>query len=258
MMINRYLVYIGLRKEKPHEVELSEEEKQEIENEKIYSYADEQMAPVYLEYVEKVNKNQEARLQTIESKSFQLIGQSSIVISVAGLFIPLFVDKLKNISIIYNGILVLVFLLVISHFVLSIYYAARMMLVNKYWFMSGATRTVTKSKRLTTKNAFVNEEIKDLVASIRHNNDLTDTIAINLALAGRCFMIGITGLFSFIILTVGGLVFVKETTPKVEIVKMPPLVKQKCDSITVILKHEPAKAEIAKKDSGRLKPNFAK
>lgn len=202
----KYFGYIGLYNESYE----SRKEKYEPVNEDV--------AQSFLEYVTDLDKKQSQRLETIETKTSQLIGQSSVVLSLIGLFIPLFFDKLNDLPAIWKIILILGFTITVFHFVLSIWQALKMFEVDKTRFMNGATSTITKKTRHLKKNGFINEQINDYIRIVNHNNSATNKIAGNLVYASRCFKIGIISLSFFIIIIISASFFIKDKAQQVLIV----------------------------------------
>ena len=187
-MIKRYLEYIGLCKnEYPKKRE-------------TYTAAGINMAREYLAYLHGINAARDARQNTIETKTSQIIGQSSIVISIVSLFIPLFADKLADLNYFVKWTLLAVFIILVFHFIFATLHALKNLQIEKSQYMEGSTTTVTKDARATNECDFINEQIFDLVRIINHNNPLTNKAAAGLVYASRCFKIG-TGTFLIFILT---------------------------------------------------------
>lgn len=205
-MIKKYKEYFGLVKEDyPRR-----REKYKLSRDLV-------IAKEYLKYLENLKVSHDSRQLTIETKNSHIIGQSSVVISIVSLFIPLFADKLNDLHIVIKTLLLIVFIGLVLHFIMAIFHAIKMLQIEKSRYMEGATSTITKENRSTTELAFVNEQIKDLVLIINYNNSITNKSAANLVYATRSFKTGI-GIFSaFILILLVSFWAVRKEVPVVSI-----------------------------------------
>ena len=179
-MIKKYFEYIGFSKnEYPYA------------REKYKDSSTIEIAGQYLSYLDKLRQAHSERTQTIETKNSQIIGQSSIVISIISLFIPIFAEHFSQLNIYFKLYLVLIFVLLLLHFILAINHAIKLLLIDKNRYMFGSTSTISSEKRPQTTLAFLNEEISDLIKSINFNASATNKMASNLVYASRCFRLGI-------------------------------------------------------------------
>jgi hypothetical protein len=179
-MFKRYFEYIGITKEEhPHPKE----------NYKAATTTE--LARLYLAYLDKLSKAHVERTQTVETKISQIIGQSSVVISISSLFISTIAERFSDINLYFRIYLLVLFAIVFLHFILAINHAIKLLLVDKNRYMLGSTSTVTRDERPTTQLKFLNEEIKDSVDSINFNAGATNKMASNLVYASRCFRLGI-------------------------------------------------------------------
>ncbi|MCB0397405.1 MAG: hypothetical protein KDD36_12155 [Flavobacteriales bacterium] len=188
MFIQRYFNHIGLVKNEPQDVTV-----------KTFTPAvDKDTAILYLDYLKELDHNQRDRGTTIENKNSLMIGQASIVTSIFALFIPLLVDKFNEINIYLLVGLSVIFLVVLGHYLLSIFHAIQTLLIDKYPYKTRSVITITKEDRANDELSFLNTEISDLVTSLDHNREMNDRKGGNLILAARCFQIAN---FGFAILT---------------------------------------------------------
>lgn len=191
-IVPNYLKHIGLIHTNPPHIP------------QIYKFARKlELLKIYRTYLIDLRQNQDSRLNTIESKNSQLIGQSSIVISIVALFIPLFINNLNTLNVWVKIPMITLFIGLILHFILTILHASKTLEIDKSKYMTGSTKTITKADRSTTEGTFINNENKDLVRIINHNNKIINRTASNLVYASRCFKIAIIGFlfFSFFLLT---------------------------------------------------------
>jgi hypothetical protein len=95
-------------------------------------------------YLKDIIQFEENRQSTIENKISQIIGQSGVVFSLAGLFIPLFFDKLIEIELWKKIALISVFIVAIFFYLWSILKATQSYQINKYRYVTGDPHTVVK------------------------------------------------------------------------------------------------------------------
>ncbi|WP_299568492.1 hypothetical protein [uncultured Pedobacter sp.] len=175
-----YFEYLGLTKDEYPRISVPYQATTDLE-----------MAKHYLAYLREVNETRNTRQNTIETKTSQIIGQSSFIISIIALFIPLLADQFSDLGTAIKYILVVFFIFLVLHFILATVHALQNLQIEKSRYMEGSTRTVTKETRAVTELDFLNEQIKDLIAMINHNNSVTNKAAAGLVYAARCFKMGI-------------------------------------------------------------------
>lgn len=140
-----------------------------------------------VEYLKEIFQFEESRQSTIENKISQIIGQSGVVFSLAGLFIPLLFDKLNEISTWQKVILIGLFLIALMFYLWSILKATQSFQINKYKYATGNPETV-----LNTGNgeAFKREMIKDLIYSCKVSEVSNNHKASKLLYANNAFKSG--------------------------------------------------------------------
>lgn len=181
-MIKKYLDYIGITKPK--------EEVQEDTSVQSYSpIGNIQTAERFLTYLKEIDNYQKDRRATIENKNSQLVGQASIVTSIFALFIPLLFDNFNGIPFSIKTIITIIFLIVLFHYLLTIFHAVKTLKINKYKYATRSTSTVTKPARAITELDFLNEEISDLVYIVNQTAPIDNIKGENLILGSRCFEI---------------------------------------------------------------------
>lgn len=146
------------------------------------------ISPAHLDYLREVSKEQDDRQSTIENKTSQLVGQSSVVFSLFTLFVPLFYDRFTGLDLWIKGLLVFFFLLAFAFYLLTILHATRTLKINKYSYSTRDPDTVITVKGGPGK--FMAEEIEDLIFSIKTNAHINNQKGTNLIRAHRTFFIG--------------------------------------------------------------------
>lgn len=208
-MFKKYLKYVGLHKEK---------QGNSTSDVEVYSPAtDINIAERYLTYLKEIDNYQKERRITIENKNSQLVGQASIVTSIFALFVPLLIDKFNDISLYIIIPLTIIFLIVLFHYLLTIFHAIKTLKINRYRYATRKTSTVTKKERASTELEFLNEEISDLVYSINQTPPVDNQKGENLILGTRCFEIANFGFGIMAILIILLSFAVKKELPEVKI-----------------------------------------
>jgi hypothetical protein len=217
-MIEKYLIYIGLR-EKPIKPLVQENETDETPIVKeIYSpTTDQKVAERYLTYLKEIHEYQRDRRTTIENKNSQLVGQASIVTSIFALFIPLLIDNLNGVTLWIKIPLSLLFLIVMFHYLISILHAIKTLTVDKYKYPGRSTKSVTKTDRKVNELDFINSEIEDLVYIINNTTPLDNIKGGNLIYGARCFKIGNIGFGIMTILVIISTFTLKRENPELTI-----------------------------------------
>jgi hypothetical protein len=171
-----------------------------------------------LEYLRSIEGQEQARMTVIESKTSQLIGMTSIIFTLIGLFVTNYLTKLNSLPNWIQIVLIVLFLLSLAFYVNTIFQASRYLEVNKHFYGQKSTSTV--SKEFENANAFKIEEIKDLIYIIQRNTKVTN-LKINYLLYGyRSFKIATLGVGALsIIMLVGGKFSGKNTPNEVEIIQ---------------------------------------
>lgn len=202
--IKRYFEFIGL----------SPSQLRDVPNKEDYKDSDDDTLTInYLNYLKELDHHQNERQQVIENKNAQLVGQASIVVVILGLIIPLLLDEFIELEIIWKILTAIIFLFIFGHYFLSIYHSTRTLLIDRYKYSTGSTRTITKKDRATSELTFINEQIKDLIYIIDNNSTQNSKKGENLILATRTFRIANIG-FAFFIIFVLIYSFTIQTAPQ--------------------------------------------
>lgn len=140
-----------------------------------------------IEYLTKIFDFEENRQGTIEGKISQLLGQTGIVFSLAGLFMPLFFDKLLFLNLFWKSILILIFLCALGFYLWAIYKVTRTYDINMYRYATGEPDTVLNN---SSKEDFQKVVIKDLVYANKINQLSNNHKASNLIFSNNSFKSG--------------------------------------------------------------------
>lgn len=167
-----------------------------------------------IEYVKGIFQFEENRQSTIENKISQIIGQSGVVFSLAGLFIPLFFDKLDGIDLWKKVILISLFLIAIFFYLWSILKATQSYQINNYKYATGDPDTVINHKDEAQLKKVI---VKDLIYSCKVGEISNNHKANKLLFANNAFK---SGSITMGILLLFFCFFVFSYKPVTEITKM--------------------------------------
>ena len=151
--MGNYFKYIGL----------NQADSKAVTIQPFVNTTDLKVAEKYLDYLKELDNYQKERRTIIEGKNSQLVGQASIVTSIFSLFVPLLVDKFNDLSWWISIPFSIIFLFVLSHYLLTILHSIKTLKIDKYNYPTRSTSTITKASRATNELDFINEEIKDLI-----------------------------------------------------------------------------------------------
>ncbi len=175
--LKKYWEYIGLAKESLHK-------KRNLDYKPTKNR---KLLDKHLIYLKELNETHSKRMLNIENKNSQLVGQASIVISIFALFIPLLLTYFKSINDWFLILIVLFFISVLFHYILTIHHSIKTLEINKYPYSMGSVTNITKDDREKTEKEFIKMEIFDLVSTIEHNISTTSNKGENLIYASRNF-----------------------------------------------------------------------
>ncbi|MDY7395197.1 hypothetical protein UMM65_08080 [Aureibaculum sp. 2210JD6-5] len=188
----KYWGYIGLIKQDKHKPKKH-----------VYTSTDKKALLIkHLDYLKELNELHRGRMLNIENKNSQLVGQASIVISIFALFIPLLATFINDLNDWFLIILVLFFVFVLFHYILTIHHSIKTLIINKYPYSMGTVSNITDDKRAKSEKAFIKMEIIDLVSSIEQNISVTSNKGENLIYASRNFKLAniLFAVFAFVII----------------------------------------------------------
>lgn len=172
------------------------------------------ISKIHLTYLKELLDFHRDRQSTIENKTSQLVGQSSVVFSLVALFIPLFFDKFIEYNLWIKIVLTSLLLTAFIFYLYTIIHSTRTLSINKYKYATGDANTVFEKDKL--KSEFVEEEINDLLYSINLNSHSNDQKGTNLIYAHRTFSIGniVFGLLAFFVCLLLMLPYGKESVQR--------------------------------------------
>jgi uncharacterized Tic20 family protein len=141
-----------------------------------------------IDYLKSMDLNENNRQSTIETKTAQLIGQTSIIFTLLGLFLANYFTKFSSLSSTWQTSLTILFFFSLVFYVATIFIATGYLNVRKYKY--GQRDAFTVTKYFKNEDAFRLEEIKDLIYIVDRNMQVNSLKADNLVNAYRCFQIG--------------------------------------------------------------------
>ena len=221
--LNQYIDYLHLKREI-------------VEVVTVMPYArnaDLKLAERHLAYLKELYDYQKNRQQNIESKNAQLVGQTSIIISIVSLFIPLLIDKLSSIYIVLLCSLIFGFTVILFHYLVTIVHSIKTLQINHYPYSTRSTSTLTKDNRATNEIDFINEEIEDLIWSIDKNTIQNNRKGGNLIYATRSFRIATISTAIFTLLIIAFSFFIK---PKPQEIKIEAINSKVSESLNEVVK----------------------
>ena len=203
-MLNKFNKYFGLVKEEEIKVTYPE----------TFEFTDN--LELKTDYLKILDAQEGSRQTTIESKTSQLIGQTSIIFSILSLFISNYVSKFNSLPFAIKGTLIILFLFSLLLYLSTIFQATKYLNIHKYIYGQRSVSTVRM--KFPTETDFKIEEIKDLIYSIERNTLVNNQKCNNLIYAYRSFRIATigVGLLSVLLISLGYFAS-KEETAKVNI-----------------------------------------
>jgi hypothetical protein len=217
MMIKKYFEYIGIRSSNNATKKDSNKTEEEKKVETYIPSGDIKIAERYLTYLKEIDNYQKDRRTTIENKNSQLVGQASIVTSIFALFVPLLFDNLNGIANSFKILIIVTFLVVLFHYLLTIFHAIQTLKINKYKYATRSTSTITKLERAVTELDFMNEEIDDLIFTVNQTAPIDNLKGGNLILGARCFEIANMGFGFMTLLIIFSTFTIKKEVPEIRI-----------------------------------------
>lgn len=171
-------------------------------NEPEYKCKSEKVVREHIEYLKSITEFENNRQHTIESKTTQLVGQTSVIFSLIGLFIPLFIDKFLNFELWEKIVLLFFFFIPLLLYVRAIYVATKSYDIHDYPYSTGDNDCIVN---YDTEIGMLQNVVKDLSYSNKVNHVSNNRKGDNLIYANRAFKWGnfTTGIFCFLVLSLG-------------------------------------------------------
>lgn len=161
-------------------------------------------------YLKDIAAFEENRQTAIENKIAQIIGQGGVVLSLAGLFIPLFFDKLDGIELWKKIVLVGIFAIAIFFYLLSILKATQSYQINNYSYATGDPDTVTKYKMQKALRLVI---VKDLIYACKISEISNNHKATKLLYANNAFKSGSIAMGALLIFFCAFIITYKASEP---------------------------------------------
>lgn len=144
---------------------------------------------LHRDFVKSLLNEENNRLNTLESKTAQLISQTGIIFSLLSLFIPIFIERISEQSFYIKITFVIVLVAAFVAYVLTINRAIRNYRVNDFPYSMPHPNDVIKYQKLT-KEEFSANEVRDLLYSINQNIGVNNAKANNLIKSYKSFRTG--------------------------------------------------------------------
>lgn len=168
------------------------------------------------DFLKSLADEERSRLENIEAKTTQLISQTSLIISLASLFIPLLIDKSNDINIICKILFVLILIFTYLFYILTIINALKNYNIKKYNYSSPSPQNVLDFKDKSL-DRFNEELIRDYLYSINENQKINNTKATNVLHSYNTFKIANILLSLLVISVCIFSFFTEENSTKIEI-----------------------------------------
>ncbi|MDB4926599.1 hypothetical protein [Mucilaginibacter sp.] len=187
----------------------------------INAYPDpqeEEKSEAHMHYLKSLFAEENDRLNLLESKTSQLIGQTGLIFSLLSLFVPLLVDKVEGLALYIKIVLLFVLLLSFGFYLLTIKNALRNYNVKNFQYSSPAPKNVQDFNNKTL-NAFYSEVVRDLLLGLHVNNELNNQKAINLIQSYTTFRIANWTTGVLVVAFCTSLLFIRPNKPTITIEK---------------------------------------
>lgn len=154
----------------------------------LYANSSESTLKEHKDFLKNLDEKEEKRLDSIENKASNLVSQTAVVFSLVSLFIPLLIDKASGIEFVYKIIILFLLFISSSFYVLTIINALKNYRINKFRYVKPSAKNVIKFHNQSLE-AFLEEEIKDLLYGIPRNRHYNDQKGTNLLHAYNSFKV---------------------------------------------------------------------
>ncbi len=226
---------------------------------------DEKKIAAHRDFLNNLESQEDKRLDTIESKTSNLVAQTAIVFALLGLFIPLIMDKASELNVYVRYFLILLLFLSSFFYLLTIHNALKNYQIHKFRYIRSLPSNVMDFKNDNLEN-FLAEEVRDLLISVPRNRHINNRKGTNLlhsynAFKLANFMTGIlVAVFSISILFYKPQQNTVVIANQIEIKNLDSLVKQNnqqyeiSDTIVLKLKDSTYVLPLKKNRTGKIKP----
>ena len=153
-----------------------------------YKNKNKESLEVHKQFLNSIIDEENNRLNLIENKTSQLVSQTGVIFSLLSLFIPIFIDKINDVSIILRIVFILLLILAFTFYLLTINNAIKNFNVKNFIYSKPSPLNVLNHQEKTVTD-FMHIEIKDLLYSINTNLKTNNTKATNLIHSYNSFKI---------------------------------------------------------------------
>lgn len=168
-----------------------------MEDKKSYQY-NPNTAESQLAYLQALEENNNSRRDAIEGKLLHMSRSSGIVVSLVGIMVTLFYDKLIILDIGARILVAFVFVLTIIFFFISIFRSRKTLNIKKYPYVTGSVKTIKKNH--SSQDELRKEEIEDLLFSIPCNTRILNDKGTDLIRSHEFYNIGLYGIGTLVAL----------------------------------------------------------
>lgn len=156
------------------------------------------------------------RLIAIESKTNQLVSQTSVVFSLLSLTIPILIDKSEDANVYLRVSLIILVLIAFAFYFLAIFNALKNFNVKNFkYFVAGPANVIDLKDK--SEEDFEAELVRDYLDSINNNIAVNNTKATNLLHSNNAFKIGNVFTVIIILLISVMVLFIKNEKEELEI-----------------------------------------
>lgn len=226
----------------------SDENPYAYNHEEYIQTTDKDKIRTHRDFLRSIEAEENNRLNLLETKTSQLVSQTGIIFSLLSLFIPFFIDKISDESLILKIGFLLILITAFGSYILTIHHAIKNYNVKKYIYSKPSPNNVLQYQNESVES-FDQVEVKDLLYSINQNQKTNNKKADNLIYSYRTFKIGNITTAVLVGVLCYSLLFVRKETESVNIdnpIKIEgPIRIQGIDSLTKVI--ETIKAEQADK-----------
>ena len=138
-----------------------------------------------VEYLNAMVDQEESRMGAIESKIGQLIGMTSIVFTLLGIFVANYLSKFSALPCWLQTLMIAVYVVSLGFYINTIFQASRYLDITKHAYGQRGVSTVRKA--FADKKAFLLEEAKDLIYMAEKNSKVNDQKATYLSFGYQSF-----------------------------------------------------------------------
>jgi hypothetical protein len=209
----------------------AEDEQEALDHTAYKAGHDLEKVQAHRDFLLALEEAEERRLESLESKTSQMISQTGIIFSLLGLFMPILMDKASAFNIWVKLLLIILLVFCSLMYLLTINNALKNYRINKYKYIRPSARNVLNLQDSDIEK-FGTEQVQDLLSAINRNQDNNNKKGTNLLHAYKAFKIsiGATGLL-IVVFSIAALFYVPDQeeitiSKPVEIKNIDNLIKQ--------------------------------